>query len=134
MKFKKKVKAEPEIPQASLPDIIFMLLIFFMVCTVFKEFRGIPLVLPAARSTEKLETRRNVAYIWADKNNRISIDDQLVQVKNISNIIGEKFAANRRLIVSLKIDKDAKMGLVTDIQEELRDAYALRINYSTRFK
>jgi len=134
MKFKKKAKADPEIPQASLPDIIFMLLIFFMVCTVFKEFRGIPIVTPAARTTEKIETKRNVAYVWADKNNRIAIDDQIIQVKNVSSIIGEKFAANRRLIVSLKIDKETKMGLVTDIQEQLRDAYALRINYSTRFK
>ena len=134
MKFKKKAKADPQIPQASLPDIIFMLLIFFMVCTVFKEFRGIPIIIPAARSTEKLETKRNIAYVWADKNSRLSIDDQLIQVRNISSIIGEKFAANRRLIVSLKIDKDTKMGLVTDIQEQLRDAYALRVNYSTRFK
>jgi len=134
MKFKKKAQADPEIPQASLPDIIFMLLIFFMVCTVFKEFRGIPIVTPAARTTEKIETKRNVAYVWADKNNRIAIDDQIIQVKNVSTIIGEKFAANRRLIVSMKIDKETKMGLVTDIQEQLRDAYALRINYSTRFK
>lgn len=134
MKFKSKHKASAEIPQASLPDIIFMLLMFFMVCTIFKEFRGIPIITPAARSTEKIETKRNISYVWADRNSRISIDDQLVQVKNVSGIIGEKFAANRRLIVSLKIDKEAKMGLVIDIQEQLRDAYALRINYSTRFK
>lgn len=134
MKFQKKNQAKAEIPQASLPDIIFMLLIFFMVCTVFKEFRGIPIVTPAARSTEKIETKRNIAYVWADKNQRISIDDQIIQVRDVSSIIAEKFASNLRLIVSLKIDKEAKMGLVTDIQEQLRDAYALRINYSTRFK
>ncbi len=134
MKFQKKSKASSEIPSASLPDIIFMLLIFFMVCTVFKEFRGLPIITPAARSTDKIETKRNIAYLWADRNNRISIDDQLIQVKDVSVIIGEKFAANRRLIVSLKIDKETKMKLVSDVQEELRDAYALRINYSTRFK
>ena len=134
MNFQKKNKAKAEIPSASLPDIIFMLLIFFMVCTVFKEFRGIPIITPAARSTEKIETKRNIAYVWADKNQRISIDDQILQVRDVSSIIGEKFAANLRLIVSLKIDKETKMGLVTDIQEQLRDAYALRINYSTRFK
>ena len=134
MKFQSKQKASSEIPQASLPDIIFMLLMFFMVCTVFKEYRGLPLVTPAARSTQKIEAKRNIAYVWADRNNRISIDDQLIQVKNVSDVVGEKFLANRRIIVSLKIDKETEMGLVTDIQEELRDAYALRISYSTRFK
>lgn len=134
MKFTKKIKVSAEIPQASLPDIIFMLLMFFMVVTVFKEYRGLPIVTPAARSTEKIDTKRNVAYVWADRNNRISIDDQLIQVKDVSSIVGEKFALNRRLIVSMKIDRDTEMGLVSDIQEELRDAYALRVNYSTRFK
>ncbi|NQS98694.1 MAG: biopolymer transporter ExbD [candidate division Zixibacteria bacterium] len=134
MKFKSKNKASADIPQASLPDIIFMLLMFFMVCTVFQEFRGLPLVVPAARSTEKIEAKRNITYVWADRSNRISIDDQLIQIDNVSDIVGDKFAANRRIIVSLKIDKEAKMGLVSDIHEELRDAYALRISYSTRFK
>ncbi|MBC8204897.1 biopolymer transporter ExbD [bacterium] len=134
MKFKAKNKAGAEIPQASLPDIIFMLLMFFMVCTVFKEYQGLPIIPPAARSTEKIETKRNITYVWADRNNRISIDDKIITIKNISAIIGEKFAANRRLIVSMKIDKETKMGLVNDIQEQLRDAYALRISYATRFK
>jgi biopolymer transport protein ExbD len=134
MKFAKKQEAKAEIPTASMPDIIFMLLIFFMVTTVFKEYRGLPILTPAARSTEKVEAKRNIAYVWADKNNRISIDDKIVPVDAVSDLIGEKFAANRRLIISLKIDKEVKMGLVSDIQEQLREAYALRINYSTRFK
>lgn len=134
MKFEKKERASASIPTASMPDIIFILIIFFMVSTVFKEFQGLPILTPSARSTEKVEARRNITYVWADKNGRISIDDKIVPVVVISQIIGEKYAANLRLIVSLKIDKEAKMGLVSDIQEQLRDAYALRVNYSTRFK
>ena len=134
MKFQKKQQAKASIPTSSMPDIIFMLIIFFMVTTVFKEFRGLPILTPAARSTEKIEAKRNVTYVWADKNNRISIDDKIVPVTAISQIVGEKFAANRRLIISLKIDKECKMGLVSDMQEQLREAYALRISYSTRFK
>jgi biopolymer transport protein ExbD len=134
MKFEKKERAGAAIPMASLPDIVFLLLIFFMVSTVFKEYRGLPILVPAAKSTEKVEAKRNIAYIWADKNNRISIDDKIVPLNVISQLIGEKLAANRRLIISMKIDKEVKMGLVSDIQEQLRDAYALRVNYSTRFK
>ena len=134
MQFKKKTTAKAEIPTASLPDIIFMLLIFFMVVTVFKEFRGLPILAPAARTTEKLETKRNVAYLWIDKLGRISIDDKIIGLSDITPILSEKFAQNRRLIISMKIDQEVEMGLVTDVQEKLRDAYTLRINYATRFK
>ncbi|MBD3165424.1 biopolymer transporter ExbD [bacterium] len=111
-----------------------MLLIFFMVVTVFKEFRGLPVLTPAARTTEKLESKRNVAYMWVDKQGRISIDDKLVTIEDVEPIMADKFAQNRRLIISMKIDKEVEMGRVTDIQEELRDAYTLRVSYATRFK
>ncbi|HEB83530.1 MAG TPA: biopolymer transporter ExbD, partial [Bacteroidetes bacterium] len=106
-----------------MPDIIFMLLIFFMVVTVFKQFRGLPVLTPAARTTEKLEVKRNVSYLWVDKTGRISVDDKIVSLEEITPIMTDKFAQNRRLVVSLKIDKDVEMGLVSDLQEKLRDAY-----------
>ncbi len=134
MQFSTKSKPKNDIPTASMPDILFMLLIFFMVVTVFKEFRGLPVLPPAARTTEKLESKRNVAYMWVDKFGRISIDDRIIPLEDVSGIMAEKFADNLRLIVSLKIDKDVEMGLVTDIHEQLRDAYTLRVSYATRFR
>jgi len=62
------------------------------------------------------------------------VDDKIVSVPEIEPIMADKFATNRRLVISMKIDKDVEMGLVTDIQEKLRDAYTLRVNYATRFK
>ncbi len=135
--FQKKPKQPPGISTASLPDIIFMLLFFFMVTTVIKKTQGIPLVTPAAYQTKKIESKRHLAYIWADEKGTITVDDMLVSPKNlgqISKLIRTRLDEDNRLIVSLKIDKRAKMGLVTDIQEQLRDAYAVRVNYSTRFK
>jgi len=135
--FQKKAKPKPGISTASLPDIIFMLLFFFMVTTVIKKTQGIPLVTPAAYQTKKIESKRHLAYVWADEKGTITVDDMLVQPTNlsqISKIIRGRLDEDNRLIVSLKIDKRAKMGLVTDIQEQLRDAYAIRVNYSTRFK
>jgi biopolymer transport protein ExbD len=134
VKFTKKTRPAPAIPTASLPDILFMLLIFFMVVTVIKEFRGLPIMTPAARSTEKLESKRNVAYLWADKIERISVDDKIISLDDVESVMADKFAENRRIIVSMKIDKDVPMGLVNDIQEKLRDAYTLRVSYATRFK
>ena len=136
MKFSKKSKADTGIPTASMPDIIFMLLIFFMVSTVFKEFRGIPVRLPAARKIEKLPGKRNVVYIWADDRDRVSIDDKFVEIKEISKLMYDKLNDDLAplRVVSLKIDGRAKMGLVTKIQEELREAggAALTVNYSTK--
>ena len=136
MKFSKKNKAEAGIPTASMPDIIFMLLIFFMVSTVFKEFRGIPVRLPSARKIEKLPGKRNVAYIWADDRDRVSIDDKFVEISEISRLVYDKLddeIAPLR-VVSMKIDERARMGFITKIQEELREAggAALNVNYSTK--
>ena len=136
MKFTKKSRAEAGIPTASMPDIIFMLLIFFMVSTVFKEFRGIPVRLPAARKIEKLPGKRNVAYIWADDRDRVSIDDKFVDIRDISRIMYDKCNddISPMRVVSMKIDERARMGFVTKIQEELREAggAALNVNYSTK--
>ncbi len=132
MQFSRKSKASADIPTASLPDIIFMLLIFFMVATVFKEFRGLPIQLPAALKTEKLESKRNVAYVWIGRQGQISVDDKIIAMDDVSPILSDKFAQNRRLLISLKIDKEVKMGIVSDLHEKLRDAYTLRINYATK--
>ncbi|MFQ6617472.1 MAG: ExbD/TolR family protein [Fidelibacterota bacterium] len=132
MKFKTKEKAKLGIPTASLPDIIFILLIFFMVSTVLKEYEGLSLILPRARKIEKLETKRHVTYIWIARDGTISIDDKIVSIPTIRNIIYEKRVADPQITVSLKIDKDATMGLVTDVQQELREADALKVNYSVK--
>jgi len=136
LEFKKKSKADAGIPTASMPDIIFMLLIFFMVSTVFKEFRGIPIRLPSATSIEKLPGKRNVAYIWADDRDRVSIDDKFVEIREISRMMYAKSVdeISPLRVVSMKIDERAKMGLITQIHEELREAggAALQVNYSTK--
>ncbi|MFQ5823843.1 MAG: ExbD/TolR family protein [bacterium] len=134
MKFEGKQKAQSGIPLASLPDIVFLLLIFFMVSSVFKEFSGLPIRLPDARKIEKLQGKRDVAYLWVGKDGQISIDDKLIDLKDISTIMYQKRIdpMHPLKVVSLKIDKNTKMGLVTDIHEELREADALNINYSAK--
>ena len=134
MKIEKKTKVSSEIPQASLPDIIFLLLIFFMVTTVIKKFQGLPIKLPEAEKIEKIESQRHVAYIWISKEGRISIDDQLVLTAEVTSIMYDRRIADPQIIVSLKVDREAEMGLVTEVQEGLRKADALKVNYSTSLK
>jgi len=134
-KFQRKGKVSTAIPTASMPDIIFMLLLFFMVTTTMREATGLPVNLPAAKKIEKLPGRRGVASIYVDKQGRISIDDKLVQVKDIASIMYNKRidALHPLKVVSLRIDKEVNMGLVTDIHEQLRKADALNVSYSAKY-
>ena len=140
---KKSAKAKQEIPLSSMPDIVFMLLIFFMVSTVLRETTlQVRTILPQAEALTKLEQKRLVSYIYVgplkEANNQlgataIQIDDALVEeVGSIRTIMYNKLLEQPRLVVSLRVDETSEMGIVTDVQQELREAGTLRINYSTK--
>ena len=136
MKFNKKLaQTSQSIPTSSLPDIIFMLLIFFMVTTVLREVDIlVQYTLPEAVSVEKIDNKRLLSYIWIGNDERIQIDDSIIPVDAISNIAYGKLMNNPNIIMSLRIDKGSRMGIVSDVQQELRRADALRINYSALSK
>ncbi len=136
MKFeKKRASTKQEIPTASMPDIIFMLLLFFMVTTTMREVELlVDYKLPEAEALEKIENKRLVSYIWVGKGGKIQINDSIVTVDNIQQIMYAKRQALPSIIVSLRVDVGTQMGLVTDIQQELRKSYCLRINYSANIK
>lgn len=132
MKFTRKIQVSTGIPTASLPDIIFMLLIFFMVATVFKQYSGLKVSLPDAELVKKIPgSKRHVVTIWIDKNNNIVCDDyQVDRIINLRNVVYEKRVKDPQIIIAMKVDKESNMGIVNDVQQELRRASALRINYS----
>ena len=132
MKFNKKIKLDSDIPTASMPDIIFMLLIFFMVTTVLREYSGLPVNLPRAKRIEKLKSKRHTTHIWVSKEGLVSIEDKLYPIEDIRHIMYDKRSANPQIVVSLKSDEEAKMGIISGIHTELRKADALKLNYSTK--
>ena len=136
MKFeKKRASVKQEIPTASMPDIIFMLLLFFMVTTTMREVELlVDYRLPDAEALEKIENKRLVSYIWVGKGSKMQIDDSIVKVDDVQPIMYGKRQVIKNIIVSLRVDVGADMGLVTDIQQELRKAYCLRLNYSANVK
>ncbi len=136
MKFeKKRASSKTEIPTSSMPDIIFMLLLFFMVTTTMREVELlVDYKLPDAEALEKIENKRLVSYIWVGKSGKIQINDSIVQVDDIQAIMYGKRQDLPSVIVSLRVDVGGRMGLVTDIQQELRKAFCLRINYSANIK
>ncbi len=131
MEFKRKSKINVAIPTASMPDIIFMLLIFFMVATVIRQYSGLKVKLPDAEKIQKIEgSKRHVVTIWADKNNAIVCDD--VRVKKISdlrNIVYQKLVLDPQIQIALKIDQAGDMGFVNKIHSELRKGNALKVHY-----
>ena len=132
MNFSRKTKISSEIPTSSMPDIIFMLLIFFMVTTVLREYSGLPVNIPKAEKIEKLKGKRHTAHIWISKEGLVSINDRLFAVQDVAKIMYEKRVSDTQLVVSLKADEEAKMELISSIHEELREADALKLNYSTK--
>jgi len=147
-RFKKDGKKEsPAINTSSLPDIIFMLLFFFMVTTTMRETSPkVQTKVPEATEIQKLEKKSMVSYILIGppinkriygSNSRIQLDDQFATVKDIGEFVArERQARNEadrnKITTSLKVDQDTKMGVVTDVKQELRKSSALKINYSAR--
>ena len=145
-KFRKKSNTKQEIPTSALPDIIFMLLFFFMVTTVMRENTvKVEQQLPRAEQIKKLEKVELVSYIYIGKPTetsvygsepRIQINDVFIDVKDVVQFVEEERsklneAEKNQLTISLKVDSEAKMGLITDVQEELKEANALKVMYST---
>ncbi len=149
-KFKKKKKGGVgAINTASLPDIVFMLLFFFMVSTTMKEVElKVLLRMPEATELSKLEKKSLVTYIYVGvpqrqyqgrygTEPRIQLNDQFANVDDIQSYIVQERESMREsdrplMTVSLKADYDCPMGIITDIKQALRRAQALKINYSTR--
>lgn len=132
MELKKKSQLKVSIPTASMPDIVFMLIFFFMVSSVLRSHEGLQILMPKAKQIEKLESKVHVAYIWVSKEGLISIDGRLYQSQSIRTVMYEKRTIDPQLIVSIRADELVNMDLVSKIHKELRLADALAVNYSTR--
>ena len=150
-KFKKNKNSKlAPISTAYLPDIVFMLLFFFMVTTVMRETEMlVDNILPQATEVQKLERKSLVSYIYigAPKGNnrkmkygkdaKIQLNDSYARVADIQSfIIAEREARAEEevplLTTSIKADVNVKMGIVSDVKQELRKSQAYKINYSTR--
>ena len=144
-------RSMPKLNTSSLPDLIFSLLFFFMMVTTMREVTlKVQFKAPQGTELEKLEKKSLVTFIYVGvptqefqkqlgTESRIQLNDSFAEVSEIQDyIIGERASMKEedqpQMTVSLKVDRDTKMGIVTDIKEALRRAYALKINYSAARK
>lgn len=151
-KFKKDGKKEtPAISTASLPDIVFMLLFFFMVSTTMREVTlMIQNNLPQATQIAKLEKKSLVSNIYVGKPTfqyqkaygtepRIQLNDKFATLEELGAFVATEREARKEeernsITNNLKVQSETTMGIVTDIKQELRKANSLRINYGSRQK
>ena len=146
---KKEKKEIGHISTSSLPDIVFMILFFFMVSTSMKETElVVKFKAPQATEIQKLENKSLVSYIYvgppatADlrakfgEASKIQLNNSFSNPEQIGQFIAsERDALNEadrnKMTVCLKADKDTRMGIITDIKQELRKAEAYKISYAS---
>lgn len=144
---KDEKREAPALSTSSLPDIIFMLLFFFMAVTTMKEVTFKVSIKPAeATELQKLDNKSLVRYVYVGKptaeykklfgsETRIQLSDAFADVTELEDYIVRERSAMKEedqslMTISIKADKDTRMGIITDIKQALRRAYALKLSYA----
>ncbi len=133
--FRRKSGAESTIPTSSLADIAFLLLIFFMVTTVFRKERKRTIDWVQAEATKKIEEKRkNVLHIWVQRDGSVYINDRLTPYEDISEVVRPIYAENRELVIAVRGDREVPYRQINTITEELQGAGAVRVTFATRLE
>jgi biopolymer transport protein ExbD len=145
-KFKKKAQVKQDIPTSSMPDVVFMLLFFFMVTTEMRETSiQVEQRIPNATQLRKLARKSLVANIYVGaprktdqfgKEAKIQVNDTFIEPKDIFLWVSkekDKLVENERdqLTISLKVDNEAKRGIIADVETELRKANTRKVLYTS---
>lgn len=131
----RKTKASQEIPSSSMADIAFLLLIFFMVSTVFQNDKDRPIEWAAAEATEKIdEKQKNILNIWVEANGDVYINDTQRPMEEVSNIVAPLYVGNRELVISIRSDRSVPYRFIDAVQRELSSAGVVRVVFATELE
>ena len=131
----RKSKASQEIPSSSMADIAFLLLIFFMVSTVFQKDTNRPIEWAQAEATEKIDQKqKNIQNIWLEPNGDVYINDVQTAMEEVSAIIAPMYRVNRELVVSIRSDRTVPYRYIDAVQQELVAAGLLRVVFATELE
>ena len=134
--FKRKSETSSDIPSSSLADIAFLLLIFFMVTTVFRTDNERDIIWPGAEATEKIdEKKKDILNIWVERNGSIFINDQAIQMDEVSAIVAPLYrTSERRLVISIRGDREVPYLTIDLLQKELVAAGVVRVVFATELE
>ncbi len=127
MLVEKKKSRNSDIPMASLADIAFLLLFFFLVTTTIDVDRGIGLSLPAKGEETEVRTK-NIANLLINAQGEVLLDNEIIAINEIARRIEQKIQENPNLIVSVKTDRETKYDVFVQVLDELKVANATRIS------
>ncbi len=128
MPLKKRQKEDVEIPSASLADIAFLLLIFFLVCTTIDVDKGLRLVLPPPDVTEEKIPKKNILNILINDAGEVLLENEVVNVRDVERIVRDKLNENDKLIISVKTTRLTKYKVYIEVLDQLKRADATRIS------
>ena len=134
MLIKRKNKVSAEIPNASMADIAFLLLVFFLTTTVFNEEKGLELLLPESKAQEVQISQKNMLHIIVNPDGRITLkkgknpEEQPIPVAGLAERMRQEIALNPRIIAAVKTDPDATYDQMVQVLDELQQAEASRIS------
>lgn len=134
--FSRKSKASDQIPDSSLADIAFLLLIFFMVTTVFRTDKEREITWAEAAATERIDAKtKDILNIWVERNGSIYMNDQPFAMEQVSEYVGPLYAASdRRLVISIRGDRDVPYRTIDQLQKELVSAGVVRVVFATELE
>jgi len=124
----KKKEKDVEIPSASLSDIVFLLLIFFLVTTSIDTEKGLDLVLPPPEASDIKIPKKNITNLLINEAGEALLDGAKIEISRISSTIKEKLLENELLIVSVKTDNNTKYSTYVRVIDQLKKADAKRIS------
>ena len=131
--FARKSEASSKVPNSSMADIAFLLLVFFMVTTVFQKDRQRPIVWPEAEATQKIDEKlKNIQNIWVDRDGSIFINDRAFEMSEVATIIGPLYvASDRALVISIRGDREVTYQTIDLLQQQLVAAAVVRVVFAT---
>ena len=134
--FSRKSQASSNVPDSSMADIAFLLLIFFMVTTVFQKDRDRPIIWPAAEATQKIDEKlKNILNIWVVRDGNIFINDRPYTLGEVSNVIAPLYAASdRALVISIRADREVQYTTIDLLQKQLVAAGVVRVVFATELE
>ncbi len=133
--FERKSKTSDEIPSSSLADIAFLLLIFFMVTTVFRTSSERDILWPDAAATKKIEEKKkDIVYVWVERAGTLYVNDRPVGMEELSNIVAPLYAENQGIVISLRADAEVPYRFIDQVTKELQSAGAVRVVFATELE
>ena len=134
--FTRKSEASSKVPNSSMADIAFLLLVFFMVTTVFQKDRNQDIVWPQAEATQKIDEKlKNILNVWVQRDGSIFINDRPYTLGEVTNVIAPLYAASdRALVISIRGDREVQYTTIDLLQKQLVAAGVVRVVFATELE